>query len=322
MRGKVIGDAVCILGPVTIEGEVTGEVVAVGGSVYLGPEAEVMGDVMSIGGSVERESGSRVLGQISEIDIGPAIAWPDLPMFWNLDGPGMFELWHLGAVGHLVLTMFKWVLLVLLTSLIFLLAREPVERISRQIRGEFWKSSLLGLVAIVFFPFLFVMVIVVLAITIIGIPLLIVVIPLGVVLLILALLLGYTSAAYTTGNWLGRRFGWSLDSPYLALLLGVVAIQMLSLVAKLLSTLGGYVWFFAVMFGLAGWFVRFVAWTTGFGAALLTQLGRRDRGGVAPAASTTVPVGDRGQTEGAVTPSPALPPTPDEGGGEPSDESA
>jgi len=310
VRGKVIGDAICILGSVTIDGEVTGEVVAVGGSVYLGPDAEVMGDVISIGGRVERESGARILGEISEISIGPGVTWRELPMFWRSGGSQVWDIWHLGAAWSLFWMLFKWVLLVLLTSFVFLVAREPVERTSRQIRGEFWKSSLLGLVAIVFFPFLFAMVAIVLAITIIGIPLLIVVLPLGVMLLIFALLLGYTSAAYTTGNWLARRFGWSLSSPYMALLTGLVALHLLSLAARLLGTLGGYVWFFALMFGLAGWCVRFIAWTAGLGAALLTQFGRREPGRMPP------PVASAGDPAPAPPPLPPGSPSPPAVGGE------
>jgi cytoskeletal protein CcmA (bactofilin family) len=276
VEGKVIGDVVCILGDVEINGEVTGEVVAVGGDVELGPNAEVMGDVTSVGGSVYRDEESRILGSINQISIGPGVVWPDLSHLWRWQGPHMWDMWEVGLQWNVFWTLFKWAMLVLLVSFVFLLAREPVERTGRQISGEFWKSLLLGLVAVVFLPFLFVMVILVLIITIIGIPLLIVVIPLAVVLLLFALLLGYTAAAYSAGGWLSRRFGWSTTSPYLALLIGVVAIQALSLIGQMLGAIGGLVWFFAMMFGLVGWVVRFGAWTAGLGAALLTQLGRRE----------------------------------------------
>jgi hypothetical protein len=282
--GKVIGDAVAILGSVTINGEVTGEVAAVGASVYLGENADVTGDIVSIGGRVERHPNARVLGQITEVDFGPAMNWSDLPMFWTRDAGEFWNFWNLGVGWNLFWTSFKWIMMILLVSLIFLIAREPVERTSRQLRTEPWKSSLLGLVALVFFPFVFVTVCVILAITIVGIPLLIVVVPFVILLLFFALMLGYTSAAYSVGSWMMRRFGWGTNSPYVALMLGVVAIQMLSLIARLVGSAGGPLWFFALIFGLAGWFVRFVAWTSGFGAALLTQLGRLDPIGEAVAA--------------------------------------
>jgi hypothetical protein len=274
--GKVIGDAVAILGSVTINGEVTGEVAAVGASVYLGEHADVTGDIVSVGGRVERHPDARVLGQITEVDFGPAMNWSDMPMFWTRDGGEFWNFWNLGVGWNLFWTSFKWIMMILLVSLIFLIAREPIERTSRQLRAEPWKSSLLGLVALVFFPFVFVMVCVLLAITIIGIPLLIVVVPFVILLLFFALILGYTSAAYSVGSWFMRRFGWGTDRPYVALMVGVVAIQSLSLVARLVGSAGGMLWFFTLIFGLAGWFVRFVAWTSGFGAALLTQLGRLD----------------------------------------------
>jgi hypothetical protein len=58
----VEGDVVAIGGSVYIEGEVDGDVVAVGGSVTLGRRAEVDGDVVAVAGDLELHRGCEIDG--------------------------------------------------------------------------------------------------------------------------------------------------------------------------------------------------------------------------------------------------------------------
>jgi cytoskeletal protein CcmA (bactofilin family) len=296
--GKVRGDATAILGPVYVNGEVTGTVTAVGADVFLGPDAEIMGDVISVGGSVELEPGARVFGEVDEIDIGPALHFSDMPWSWQHSGP-FWDDWQYGMAWEAFWTVFKWVLLLLVTSFIFLVAREPVERVSRSLSAEPWKAGLLGLATLMRVLPLVVVATIVLALSIIGIPLLILIWPFGLFALMIACLLGFTATAYTVGSWLADKFGWS--SPYLALLVGIVSIQALSLVANFFGAISGFFYFFALMVGLAGWFVRFVAWTTGLGAVLLAYTeGRRSGGQPDPSVAVSQP---------ATAPQPPVSPT-------------
>ena len=276
VKGKVLGDAVSFMGPAFIDGEVTGTVTAVFDSVYLGPNSEVLGEVVSVGGTVEVDPGARILGEVTEIDFGPAIHFSQP---WYVDSDwGFWNGAPLGIAWSIFWTIFRWVVLILVTSFIFLVARDAVERTSSAVAAEPWKAGLLGLATwLLFFP-LMVVATIVLALSIIGIPLLIIVWPLGMFVLMIACLLGYTSSAYAVGGWLGRRFGWSAG-PYMMLLIGVVAIQSLSLIAEMFGNLGGFFWFFAFMFGLAGWMVRFSAWTAGLGAVIMVYAERRRSGG-------------------------------------------
>ena len=282
VSGKVLGDAVSILGPAYIDGEVTGGVTSVGDDIYLGSHAEVLGDVISVGGRVEREPGARVLGEVSEIDIGPTLHLSRFPFNWNFDGPRFWNVAPLGLAWSVFWTVFRWVLLILVTSFVFLVARGAVESTAEAVSAEPWKAGLLGLATwLLFFP-LMVVGTIVLALSIIGIPLLIIAWPLGLFALMIACLVGYTAAAYALGGWLRQRFGWTGGSPYLALLLGVVSIQLLSLLAEILGSLGGVLWFFALMFGLAGWLVRFSVWTVGLGATMMAFAERRRLGKQSP----------------------------------------
>ncbi len=278
VKGKVLGDTVSVIGATYIDGEVTGTVTAVLDSVYLGPNSEVLGDVVSVGGSVEIEPGARVLGEVSEVDFGPALHFSQ-PWYYDHD----WDFWDgapLGLAWSVFWTVFRWIVLILITSFIFLVARQAVEQTASAVSAEPWKAGFLGLATwLLFFP-LMVVATIVLLLSIIGIPLLIIVWPLGLFVLMIACLLGYTSSAFAVGSWLGRRFDWSL-SPYLALMIGVVAIQGLSLVGEMFGSLGGFFWFFALMFGLAGWAVRFSAWTAGLGAVIMVYAERR-RGGATP----------------------------------------
>jgi hypothetical protein len=312
VNGKVLGDAVSIIGPTYIDGEVTGNVTAVLDSVYLGPEAEVLGDVVSVGGRVEREPGARVLGEVSEVDFGPALHFSDVPWDWD-EGWSFWSGGPFGLAWGAFWIVFRWVVLILVCTLVFLVARPTVEKTAAAAASEPWKAGLLGLATwLLFFP-LMVVVTIVLALSIIGIPLLIIVWPLGLFALLIACLLGYTSVAYAVGGWLGRRFGWSI-SPWVALLIGIVAIQSLSLVARLFGSLGGLFWFFAVMFGLAGWLIRFAAWTAGVGAAILVIAEGRRAGSLPPETQPTAP-GATGSPLPALEPGP--PPSPDPGASRP-----
>ena len=58
-------DIVAIGGSIDIDGEVTGDVVSLGGSIRLGENAEVSGDVDCVGGSIWRHSNAIVRGSMA-----------------------------------------------------------------------------------------------------------------------------------------------------------------------------------------------------------------------------------------------------------------
>jgi len=132
-----------------------------------------------------------------------------------------------------------------------------------------------GLLVQILFAPLLVLVTLILVISIIGIPLVLLV-PFFVLALLLVAFLGYSGVALGIGEFLQRRFGWKLKSPYLVLLLGVLTIQIWSMVGDLLDFGWGPLWFFAVMFGVIGVLIKYFAWTVGLGAAVLSRFGTAD----------------------------------------------
>jgi hypothetical protein len=265
----ITGDVVAIGGSARIDGEVRGEVVVVGGNVELGPRALITRDLAVIGGVLQRAEGARIQGQlhevgIGELDFGDFAPWRD----WR---PGSMR----GFTRTLALmsTLGRVAILCVLGALVMLLARQYVETTSLRAAAEPLKAGAVGFLAqLLFLPVLFVT-IVILIITLIGIPLLLL-IPFALLGLCAIALLGFTSMAYRIGQFVSDRFGWGLSGPYAATILGVLVVVSPLLLARLLSLIGGPI--MPITFGLfvIAFIVEYVVWTIGFGAVALARLDR------------------------------------------------
>ena len=303
--GKVVGDATALGGDVTVAGEVTGSVVAVGGSVKLQDEAEVLGDVVAVGGGVERADGAEVMGEVVEVDFMPNLRFdgPGL-IFRGRSGGGELDLDELTPI-HIATTFmwagFRLVVVALLAALVMLLARSPLGRVARRSAREPWKSGLVGLVSQILVLPLLIMVVLILCISIIGIPLLLLV-PFACLALVLIAFMGFCAVCWNVGQFLCNRFGWSLGSPYLELILGIAAVQIWTVVGHLLDVGWGPLWFFGAMLCIIGAMLQYAAWTIGLGAAVLTRFGSaegwKSEGtpqGPAPSASETELLAEGGE---------------------------
>lgn len=266
---QVTEPVVAVGGSVTVLGRVDDDVVAVLGSVRLGPKAEVRGDVTAVGGRVRQEPGAHVGGTVNEVRVGsPNFRFDPGGMFHGVAGWHVFDGWV-----EMVWTLFRIGLVVLLAFLVLLVAPGAVDRISERAWREPWMAGFIGLLAQLLFVPILVFTVIVLAISIIGIPLLVLV-PFGVLLFLVAMLVGYTGVAYRIGRW---AVG-GLRSPFLALAVGVVLIAALGVLARTVDLLPVPVWPVTWVLGLAGFLIEYVAWTVGLGAALLTRFGTRGPG--------------------------------------------
>jgi hypothetical protein len=271
--GEVDRDVVAIGGSVRITGRVGGEVVAVGGSVILGPDAVVDGAVTSVGGGIQKAAGAEIHGPVSEVKIVPWVWGGDWDWDWQPDrGDRMFGPWPFLWGGRVAGEVLGLLVLALLVSLVILVARAPLERVDRHVANQPWKAGLVGLAAQLLFLPLLLVVTILLAITIVGCALFLLYPFLFLALLLLALL-GYAAVAYRLGRWVEGRFGLRLASPYVAALVGVLAIEGWSLLGHFIAIGSGpldVIAFFILMFGAL---VSYVAWTVGFGAMLLARFG-------------------------------------------------
>jgi len=262
----VDGQAIAVLGSVRVDGRVADQVVAVLGSVTLGSDAVVDGDVVAVGGRVHRAEGAEIHGRITEVNfMSPEVGLWRVGPWWG--GPFMFV--PFSGTARFFGTVFRLFLLGLLASVVLLIVREPVERVGRRIRAEPIKMAVIGVLAELLFVPALALSVVILAISIIGIPLLLFV-PFLVVAALLVLVGGFASAAYVLGGWAADRAGWDAEGPYLRMWLGVAVVLAPLLVARLFGIVGGPFHVVAFMIAMLAIMFEYIVWTMGFGAALST----------------------------------------------------
>ncbi|HYD85078.1 MAG TPA: hypothetical protein VEA63_13530, partial [Opitutus sp.] len=215
MTGGHVGDAVVsVLGNTYVNGRVDGEVVAVLGNVELGPDAEVHGEVVCVGGTVIRDPRAKVLGQVNNVALGA-----------NFGGFEWLHAWvrHCLVLGrplafapHL---MWAWWIAIGFLALYFviaLLAPRGVEKCSRTLEQRPGYSLLTTLLIILLTP----LALVVVAFTVVGMP-----------VLVLALFAATVFGKVVMLDWIGRRltglFGGPNFAPAGAVLVGGVLVLLL-----------------------------------------------------------------------------------------------
>lgn len=219
-----------------ISGRVLGEVVSIGGSVYLDSTAIVDGTAVAIGGTIELSPGAQVYGEQVSVGLG------SLGQLWPRLGSFGFSRWRYSfAFGRLLTVVF-------LGCIVFWLFQQPVERIAGSVNLNPAKATLFGLLAylaVIPLTILFV-------ITILGIPL----VPILWLLVFVARFMGQVALGLLAGRWL---------APYLKLEVTDMALALLGLVVLALIS------FLPVVGGLASLFYGLI----GFGAALWSRLGTK-----------------------------------------------
>jgi hypothetical protein len=265
------GDVVAIGGSARILGEVRGDVVAIGGHVELGPNAVVRKDVTVVGGTLRRDPAARVDGEIHEIGMG-ALGISG----WRWAPPSLATLWWgptLGAAFALLATAVRVAVLCLLAALVILVGREYVERVSAHAAAQPFKAGAIGFLAqALFFPIL-ISTIVLLVVTIVGIPLLLL-LPFALLGLGAIGLIGFTAVGYHLGRLLGARLGWVNVGPYASTMTGILLLVSPLLLARLVGLGGGPLSPMRFALGLIGILVEYLAWTIGFGAVALVRFGK------------------------------------------------
>jgi hypothetical protein len=185
-----------------------------------------------------------------------------------LGGLGVLSLFGgLGAVPRLVGTTFRLLLLMLFASMAMILARGSVEGSAHRVGDNPVKAALVGLAAELLFVPVLVLTCIVLAITIIGIPLLFLV-PFAVLFLMLLALAGFTGTALAIGQWARRRFGLGSAPGFPDIWIGILIILLPTLLGRLIGLSGIVGWPISLLLLAAGTGLEFLAWSTGLGAIL------------------------------------------------------
>lgn len=238
-EGMTVGDAVAVGGDVTVNGVVEDNVVAVGGSVILGSKAVVGGNVVSVGGAIKKEEGARVRSDIVEVNI------PGVSSVIRTVSKGKWRGWSWAF------SIISFIGLLALALLIVAIIPKPFGLISATVQKNTLKVTLWGILGLV----LIVPLAILLAISVVGIPL----IPLEIILVSCAFLVGYIAVAQI----IGRKVAAALKRPDLNILWG---------------TFWGLITLWVIGWvPVLGWFVKAVASLLGFGGVIATLL-RTTRG--------------------------------------------
>lgn len=267
-RDEEVTDAVVVVGgSATIDGRVRDGVVVVGGDLHLTSTADIRGDVVMVGGQLLRDPGAQLVGGVNYVSFGD----------WSRRNFGWFPMVRFGEVGRwlsLAGTLARISVLGLLMAMMLVVARAPVARVGRAALAEPVKAFAIGLAAEIFFIPVLIAASIGLAITIIGIPFVAVLVPIAIVVAVFAFVLGFTALACRLGEWIEDRLGWQPGNAFVASVIGFLVLLGPTLLARFInvaSTSAAPLTWTLVVIGLT---VEFVAWTMGFGAAIVTGLGR------------------------------------------------
>lgn len=282
----VSGQVVAVLGSVRIDGEVGDQVVAVLGSVDLGPKAVIRGDVVSVGGRVRRADGARIRGGVTEVSVADPNVHVNFEPLFGWGGGRLFD--PFSAFPRLIGSLMRLVLLVLLVFIVVVIARPTVEASAQRVSDSPVQTTLIGVAAQVLLIPMLVLTAIVLAISIIGIPLLLFM-PFVILALVLLALAGFSGTVYAVGQGTRRRMGIGGGAaPFLDVLIGVVVILLPVLVARLFA-FGGWGSPLVIMLLAVGFTIEFLAWSSGFGAVLSNGFSRWQSRRVARAQPPMVP---------------------------------
>jgi hypothetical protein len=175
-------------------------------------------------------------------------------------------------VPRLIGSTFRFLLLVTLGALAYIVARRSVEQSAERVQDNPVKATFVGLAAgLLIGPVLFITAFV-LVLTIIGIPLLLL-IPFLLAFLLLLALVGFTGTAAAVGQWASRRFGVGSGVGLGSVVLGIGVIFLPLMLARLMA-LGGWMTApFSFVLGGAAFGLELLVWAAGFGAVLSNTFG-------------------------------------------------
>lgn len=260
---RVDGDVVTVFGSSKIGGHVTGNAVAVFGSVTLGPGSSVDGDMVAIFGGVHRAETATVGGETVDLGFEPLIpGLPALPTVLLL--VGMF--WILSLIGG-------WLASILIPGRLVRITATA----SRRMGG----SLLIGLAGL---P-LVILTVVLLCITVIGVP----VAALVPIAYCFVMWIGQYAGLYGLGQKLLRR-RLHQGSVFTGILSGTLFVAAFFALAALLAGVPGISRSIALFLFAVGSLICLALQLIGCGAVILSRFGTRPQDLEPSAAPLAAPV--------------------------------
>jgi hypothetical protein len=242
---RVNGDVMLAGGTLRVGGRVEGDILATGGQVSVESTAYVNGDVTTLGANLDREPGAQITGEVNNGVTGPyhfnlpgGVRMPRFDIRFN-------PLW---VALSILLWAFLWAALAIL---VVLFLPRQAERVAQAAVTQPLVAGGLGLLTAVVVPLLLVIV----AITLIGIPISL----LGALLLIVTWSFGLIALGTEVGKRLAQIFNqeWAL-----AVAAGVGTFLLVFVVNSISKLVPCFGWLAPALVGVLG-----------LGAVLLTRFG-------------------------------------------------
>ena len=241
-EGNKVKNALTVGGQITVNGTVTGHVMAIGGSVVLTRTALVEGNVISVGGVIVMGKGARVHGNSKEInasDISQSLA------------SVLNEDWEGWSWVFAVLSLLIFIGILLLAILLVTLLPKPVCLVATAIRESPFRVFLLGLLVLISIVPLAVL----LTISVMGIVL----IPLEMTLVVGSALVGFIAVAQLTGEKIFLFFKKPDQSIVIDVSLGLIILWLVGWMPDI------------------GWMIKVIAVVLGLGGVFVSCLGARQK---------------------------------------------
>ncbi len=293
------GNLILVDGDLEVRGTIRGDVVVAEGMVRLPEGGRITGDLRLANGEVER-SGGLVDGAVLLLgtDAEPRLDRREMEdlrrslereirrdVLADLErdrrrSPNVLvsTFRNVGkAIGGLLKNAVTLLVLAALGGLALHFARERMDVVAATVRRAPVRSAVVGLAGGFLLIPAYVIGIVVLAVSIIGIPFIIVWAPLFPLVVSLAGLLGYLAVAKNVGEWVAeqeyRGLEWIRGSnAFYTMSAGILTLMIPSIASNALRVLG--LGFFTGLLAFVGSMVVFLAVVIGLGAVLLTRGGK------------------------------------------------
>lgn len=264
-EGSVSREPVVVIGgSATIDGRVEHDVAVIGGTLRVGPKAVIRGDVVTVGGEAIIDPAAQISGDVEH----STVILPDITI-----GVGrFFEGWW--PVVRFGTTLMRLGIVFIAALLLIVVAPRWLEGIAHHAGSSPATSALFGVAGQILFAPAMVFLAVVLAISVIGIPLLLA-FPFLMGAAVLLWIAGYSAVAMTLGARVRGNPARISDTPLVDLFVGILLISGVTLIAHGLAMGAGGFGPFAWMLRVVGWVIEWIAWTVGLGAALSWLFGRR-----------------------------------------------
>jgi hypothetical protein len=277
------GTLLVIDGDVELYGEVGGNVVILGGTLNLHEGSRVGGDVRWADGRVIGERGA-VDGRIRRAQVATptaravrADAAP--PRADRRRGVFAPLRYILRGIGGLFQNLISLAVMSLIGFLVVHFARDNVEVVARTARRSTMRSAAMGFAGTFLFLPVWIVGMLALTISIIGIPVLLAWIPLFPLAFGLAIVLGYLAVSINLGEWLAaqrfERLPWLRAShAFTALVAGLTLLLLPFMAANVVEMGGPWLRGLRGLLSALGVIAAVVAATIGLGAVILSRGGR------------------------------------------------